>query len=81
MNIWTRFLRAAGIGGWSGNLERYDTPAFWDAKYQAGYRLDVVFEACRYGCVSALVAHFANRGPVLDLGCGDGVFAKYIQNS
>jgi SAM-dependent methyltransferase len=79
MNILGRIFKAASIIGWSDSLEPFYSAEQWDEKYAAGYKLDVAFEACRYACVSALVDHFANEGPMLDLGCGNGVLAKYIR--
>jgi 2-polyprenyl-6-hydroxyphenyl methylase/3-demethylubiquinone-9 3-methyltransferase len=79
MNIWGRVFKALSVIGWSDSLEPYYAATDWNEKYAVGYQLDIAFEACRYACVSALVAHFAKGGAVLDLGCGNGVLAKYIR--
>lgn len=56
--------------------ERYYPSSRWDGIYREGYHLDVKEQAARYGALLALMECHDGLGPILDVGCGEGILEK-----
>ena len=65
-------------GAW--NSHAY-TPRRWDREYRAQdwQYLDSLFELPRYSLISGYAQHFRPGGTLLDLGCGEGILARHMQ--
>jgi 2-polyprenyl-3-methyl-5-hydroxy-6-metoxy-1,4-benzoquinol methylase len=60
---------------WAGN-ERFYPASRWDSIYREGYHLDVHDQDARYGALLALLERYDTSGPILDVGCGEGLLAQ-----
>jgi 2-polyprenyl-3-methyl-5-hydroxy-6-metoxy-1,4-benzoquinol methylase len=56
--------------------ERYFSPARWDDSWSGGYDLNRPDEDARYGSLIAIMRRYEREGPILDVGCGDGLLEK-----
>jgi 2-polyprenyl-3-methyl-5-hydroxy-6-metoxy-1,4-benzoquinol methylase len=62
--------------------ERYYSSGKWNDSWSHGYDLDRREEDARYGTLLALMRRYEKEGPLLDVGCGDGLLEeKYRQIS
>jgi trans-aconitate methyltransferase len=58
------------------SYEKYHSIEAWERKYsRERYDLSVPREDGRYGTVMALLRRYDRGGPILDVGCGDGLLA------
>jgi 2-polyprenyl-3-methyl-5-hydroxy-6-metoxy-1,4-benzoquinol methylase len=56
--------------------ERYYTADKWNDSWSHGYDLNKAQEDARYGVLMALIQRFQKEGPLLDVGCGDGLLEE-----
>lgn len=56
--------------------ERYYSSESWDDSWSRGYDLNQAHEDARYGTLIALIHRHEENGPVLDVGCGDGLLEE-----
>jgi len=68
--------KVAGYIFFDDSYEKYYTSGVWDRMYQRGYSLETPLEKGRYATVADLVRRYADRGPMLDVGCGDGLLEE-----
>jgi 2-polyprenyl-3-methyl-5-hydroxy-6-metoxy-1,4-benzoquinol methylase len=58
------------------SYEKYHSLEAWERQYsQDHYDLSVPKEDGRYGALTALLRRYDRGGPILDVGCGDGLLA------
>jgi 2-polyprenyl-3-methyl-5-hydroxy-6-metoxy-1,4-benzoquinol methylase len=60
--------------------ERYYSPDNWNDSWSHGYDLNIVPEDGRYGVLMALLRRYEGKGPLLDVGCGDGLLEQWYRN-
>lgn len=53
-------------------------PSAWEDRWEAGYTLDRASERARYDTITRYVCRYA-CGPVLDIGCGDGLLEQELR--
>jgi 2-polyprenyl-3-methyl-5-hydroxy-6-metoxy-1,4-benzoquinol methylase len=58
------------------SFARYFSPEIWQENWAGGYRLDEIKEDGRYGTLLSLMGRYAAGGPILDVGCGDGILEE-----
>jgi SAM-dependent methyltransferase len=56
--------------------ERYYPPNRWNDSWSHGYDLNNAHEDARYGTLIALIRRHEGNGPLLDVGCGDGLLEE-----
>ena len=56
--------------------ERYFSAAKWDDSWSDGYDLNRPDEDARYGSLIAIMRRYEREGPILDVGCGDGLLEE-----
>jgi trans-aconitate methyltransferase len=56
--------------------ERYYSADGWNDSWSHGYDLNVAQEDARYGTLMALMRRYERKGPLLDVGCGDGLLEE-----
>lgn len=56
--------------------ERYYSSDRWNDSWSHGYDLNIAQEDARYGTLMALMRRYEGEGPVLDVGCGDGLLEE-----
>jgi trans-aconitate methyltransferase len=61
------------------SYERYYSSNGWDKDWSNGYALDKPKEDARYGCLIALMRRYERSGPILDVGCGDGLLEEWYR--
>lgn len=59
-----------------GSKERYFSAGKWDDSWSHGYDLNKAREDARYGALTALMLRYEAQGPILDVGCGDGLLEE-----
>lgn len=59
--------------------ERYYSSESWNDSWSHGYDLNVVQEDGRYGALMALMRRYESGGPLLDVGCGDGLLEEWYR--
>lgn len=69
--------RAAHILHPARSKERYFSAQKWDLSWSQGYDLDRAPEDARYGALLSLVERHGQDGPILDVGCGDGLLEQH----
>src|SRR5579872_758952 len=62
--------------------ERYFSSGQWDESWSRGYEMSMnsAHEDARYGSLIALMRRYQKEGPVLDVGCGDGLLEEWYRN-
>ena len=58
------------------SYERYYSADGWDEDWSKGYDLSVPKEDARYGTLLVMMRRYERGGPILDVGCGDGLLAE-----
>ena len=58
------------------SYERYYSAASWNQDWSSGYDLSVPKEDARYGTLMVMMQRYEKGGPILDVGCGDGLLAE-----
>jgi 2-polyprenyl-3-methyl-5-hydroxy-6-metoxy-1,4-benzoquinol methylase len=56
--------------------ERYFSSGKWDDSWSKGYDLNTAHEDARYGTLMALMRRHERGGPLLDVGCRDGLLEE-----
>jgi trans-aconitate methyltransferase len=56
--------------------ERYFSAEKWDSQWSSGYDLNKTQEDARYATLMALMRRYEGEGPLLDVGCGDGLLEE-----
>lgn len=56
--------------------ERYYSSDRWNDSWSRGYDLNIAREDARYGALMALMCRYEGKGPLLDVGCGDGLLEE-----
>lgn len=56
--------------------ERYYSSDKWNDSWSQGYDLNNAQEDARYGTLMALMRRYERTGPLLDVGCGDGLLEE-----
>ncbi|HTC46985.1 MAG TPA: class I SAM-dependent methyltransferase [Candidatus Aquilonibacter sp.] len=56
--------------------ERYYSSDRWNNTWSQGYDLNIAQEDARYGTLMALMRRYEGEGPLLDVGCGDGLLEE-----
>lgn len=56
--------------------ERYFSSDRWDESWSDGYDLNRPHEDARYGSLMATMSRYEGEGPILDIGCGDGLLEE-----
>lgn len=56
--------------------ERFYSSESWNHSWSHGYDLNQVQEDARYGALIALIRRHEKEGPLLDVGCGDGLLEE-----
>jgi trans-aconitate methyltransferase len=56
--------------------ERYYSSDKWNNSWAYGYDLNIAQEDARYGTLMALMRRYEEEGPLLDVGCGDGLLEE-----
>lgn len=58
--------------------ERFFSSEKWNHSWSGGYDLNISREDARYATLMSLMCRFEGQGPILDVGCGDGLLeARY----
>jgi trans-aconitate methyltransferase len=57
----------------------YYSPDVWEKLWAGGFDLNNSIEDGRYGTLLALLRRYERRGPILDAGCGDGLFEQIFR--
>jgi predicted TPR repeat methyltransferase len=58
------------------SYERYYSADGWNQDWAKGYDLTVPKEDARYGTMLTMMRRYERGGPILDVGCGDGLLAE-----
>jgi SAM-dependent methyltransferase len=58
------------------SYERYYSADGWNQDWSKGYDLSVPKEDARYGTLLTMMRRYERGGPILDVGCGDGLLAE-----
>jgi len=61
------------------SYEPYYSADRWEKDWSGSYDLDTPKEDGHYGALLALVRRYDRGGPILDAGCGDGLFEQILR--
>jgi SAM-dependent methyltransferase len=61
------------------SYEPYYSADRWEQDWSGSYDLDTPKEDGHYGALLALVRRYDRGGPILDAGCGDGLFEQILR--
>jgi len=59
--------------------EPYYSSEKWNDSWSRGYDLNIAQEDGRYGTLMALMRRYEGGGPILDVGCGDGLLEEWYR--
>ena len=59
--------------------EPYFSSDKWNDSWSSGYDLNIAQEDGRYGTLIALMRRYERGGPLLDVGCGDGLLEEWYR--
>jgi 2-polyprenyl-3-methyl-5-hydroxy-6-metoxy-1,4-benzoquinol methylase len=71
-----RFVHRVGRRFTERSYARYFSPDVWERNWTGGYRPNEIKEDGRYGALVGLMRRHAAAGPILDVGCGDGILEE-----
>jgi trans-aconitate methyltransferase len=80
-SVSTLINRAARLIMPARSKERYFSAVKWDDSWSRGYEstMNSAQEDARYGSLIALMRRYEREGPVLDVGCGDGLLEEWYR--
>lgn len=75
-NTLDRLTRAIRHATFDRSYENYYSADGWNRDWSAGYDLSIPKEDARYGTLLTMMRRYERGGPILDVGCGDGLLAE-----